>query len=608
MVFYDISPLCGLLIVKGVAIRVWVKKFMKITVFTCLVFICFNIAGCSLQNNFQQLGRDKDHEFDHGSGIHFTSISDKKVMDLAKLCKVWGVVKYYHPKVIAGDINWDYELFRVMPSILEEDADVNSILYQWVSSFDREADIEDIQQSYQIPENSIQLRPSTDWCRDESYLGKDLSKELCSLLDIHIMDRKNAYVSFKDDSPYQFMENENPYPNMKFDDTGYRLLGLFRYWNIIEYYYPYKDIMGENWNQVLLEFIPKFIHGSDYESYLMTIAELTTRIHDSHVMLLDKSRNYISRRFGIYRIPVTYIKIGDQIVVNKVISKCGLEPGDIILKVGNKDIDEILEERRKYISQSREDTGRLVYYDLLRINEKNIDVSVIRDGKMLVVNVKGSQRNVNFSVETKSQEMENREIYYINVGLLKKGDIDKIMKRYWNTKGLIIDLRNYPSTPIVYTLAEYLIPTQKEFMRVSIPNPAVPGEFYYSVPFVSGKPKEASSETSDNDIYKGRLVIIIDERTMSQGETTAMSLRNTPNSVVLGRPSAGANGNYRDFCLPGGIKTRISGLGIFYPNKETIQIVGVQPDVYVEPTIEGIKEGRDEFIEKAIEIIKEGIE
>ncbi|MGI5999372.1 MAG: peptidase S41, partial [Lutispora sp.] len=71
---------------------------MKITVFTCLVFICFNIAGCSLQNNFQQLGRDKDHEFDHGSGIHFTSISDKKVVDLAKLCKVWGIVKYYHPK------------------------------------------------------------------------------------------------------------------------------------------------------------------------------------------------------------------------------------------------------------------------------------------------------------------------------------------------------------------------------------------------------------------------------------------------------------------------------------------------------------------------------
>lgn len=583
------------------------KRYWRLVALYCFIFICLSLVGCSLKDNSQQLGRDKDHEFDHGSGIHFTIISDKKILDLAKLCKVWGVVKYYHPMVIAGDINWDYELFRVMPSILEEDADVNSILYRWVSSFNKGVNIEDMQQHYQIPEDSIQLRPSTDWCRDENYLGKDLSNELSSLLDIRILDRKNAYVSFKDDSPYQFFENENPYPNMKFDDTGYRLLGLFRYWNIIEYYYPYKEIMGEDWNQVLLEFIPEFINGSDYESYLMTIAELTTRIHDSHVMLLDKSRNYISKRFGIYRIPVTFVKIGDQIVVNKVFSSCGLELGDIILKVGNKDINEILEERRKYISQSREDTGRLIYDDLLRLHEKNTDVTVLRDGKILVVNVKGSQKDINYRVETKSQEMENGEIYYINVGFLKKGDIDKIMKRYWNTKGLILDLRNYPSTPIVYELAEYLIPTQKEFMRVSIPNRAVPGEFYYSIPFVSGKPKKENNEISNDDIYKGRLVIIIDERTMSQGETTAMSLRNAPNSVVLGRPSAGANGDYRDFCLPGNLMTRISGLGVFYPNKETIQIVGVQPDVYVEPTIEGIKEGRDEYIEKAIEIIKEGI-
>lgn len=583
------------------------KRYWRLVALYCFIFICLSLVGCSLKDNSQQLGRDKDHEFDHGSGIHFTIISDKKILDLAKLCKVWGVVKYYHPMVIAGDINWDYELFRVMPSILEEDADVNSILYRWVSSFNKGVNIEDMQQHYQIPEDSIQLRPSTDWCRDENYLGKDLSNELSSLLDIRILDRKNAYVSFKDDSPYQFFENENPYPNMKFDDTGYRLLGLFRYWNIIEYYYPYKEIMGEDWNQVLLEFIPEFINGSDYESYLMTIAELTTRIHDSHVMLLDKSRNYISKRFGIYRIPVTFVKIGDQIVVNKVFSSCGLELGDIILKVGNKDINEILEERRKYISQSREDTGRLIYDDLLRLHEKNTDVTVLRDGKILVVNVKGSQKDINYRVETKSQEMENGEIYYINVGFLKKGDIDKIMKRYWNTKGLILDLRNYPSTPIVYELAEYLIPTQKEFMRVSIPNRAVPGEFFYSIPFVSGKPKKENNEISNDDIYKGRLVIIIDERTMSQGETTAMSLRNAPNSVVLGRPSAGANGDYRDFCLPGNLMTRISGLGVFYPNKETIQIVGVQPDVYVEPTIEGIKEGRDEYIEKAIEIIKEGI-
>lgn len=179
------------------------------------------------------------------------------------------------------------------------------------------------------------------------------------------------------------------------------------------------------------------------------------------------------------------------------------------------------------------------------------------------------------------------------------------MEKWWNTKGLIIDLRDYPSTPIVYELAEYLIPTAKEFFTASIPNPEVPGEFYYTEPFVSGKINEADGEITDDEIYKGKVVIIINEHTVSQGETTAMSLRNTPGSIVLGRPSAGTNGDICDFTLLGNIKTSISGLGVFCPDKKPVQIVGVQPDIYVEPTIEGIREGRDEYIEKAIEIIKE---
>lgn len=581
------------------------KIYWKSIVSISLLFICFSIGGCSLTKDIHQIGRDRDREFDKRSGISFSNISEEKTMDLAKLCKVWGVVKYYHPEVIAGNINWDYELFRVMPYILEEDSDVNSILYEWVHSIDIKAPSGDTGQQYQIREDSIQLSPSTDWCKDEKYLGKNLSLELSSLLDTNISDRENAYVSFRDDSPYQFMENENPYPDMKFDDTGYRLLGLFRYWNIIEYYYPYKDVIGEDWDQVLLEFIPKFIHGSDYESYLLTTAELTTRIHDSHASITDKRGNYISRRFGIYKIPVNFIKIDYQIVISKIIYKCGLELGDIVLKVGDKDIDEILENRRKYIAQSREDTGSLLFSDLFRVHEKNTDVTVIRRGKTIVVNAKGSQKYIDVDVGTKSQEMEDGTIYYINAGLLKNGEIEKIMEKWWNTKGLILDLRDYPSVVIGYKLAEYLIPAEKEYIRMSIPNRAVPGEFYYVDPFVSGKPKGSNNEISDDEVYKGKLVILIDEHTMSQGETTAMSLRNTPNSIVLGRPSAGADGDRRHFTLPGNIETTMSGLGVYYPDKKPVQRIGVQPDIYMDPTIEGIREGRDEFIEKAIEIIKE---
>jgi C-terminal processing protease CtpA/Prc len=44
----------------------------------------------------------------------------------------------------------------------------------------------------------------------------------------------------------------------------------------------------------------------------------------------------------------------------------------------------------------------------------------------------------------------------------------------------------------------------------------------------------------------------------------------------------------------------ISGLGVFYPDKKPTQRVGIIPDIVVTPTIEGIRDGRDEVLEAAL--------
>ena len=55
---------------------------------------------------------------------------------------------------------------------------------------------------------------------------------------------------------------------------------------------------------------------------------------------------------------------------------------------------------------------------------------------------------------------------------------------------------------------------------------------------------------------------------------------------------------------PGGLRTAISGIDVYYPNRKETLRVGIVPDIIVKPTIEGIKKGKDELIEKAIELIK----
>ena len=53
--------------------------------------------------------------------------------------------------------------------------------------------------------------------------------------------------------------------------------------------------------------------------------------------------------------------------------------------------------------------------------------------------------------------------------------------------------------------------------------------------------------------------------------------------------------------LPGGIEARITGIGAYNPDGSETQRVGILPDVYIRPTIEGMQSGRDEVFEAALE-------
>ena len=77
-------------------------------------------------------------------------------------------------------------------------------------------------------------------------------------------DNIHYYIEFTPDVGNPQFKNERQYNNIQPDpDTGYRLLSLYRYWNVIQYFSPYKNLLEENWNDVLTEFLPKFIKATD---------------------------------------------------------------------------------------------------------------------------------------------------------------------------------------------------------------------------------------------------------------------------------------------------------------------------------------------------------
>ncbi|MCM1988260.1 S41 family peptidase [Oceanirhabdus seepicola] len=534
--------------------------------------------------------------------IEIKNLTEIQTKNLYKLGKIWGFLKYYHPEIAKGKLKYDNELFEIIPVILDADtnAAADKALSQWINTLGEIKEFET--ETTNTDKDNIKLSPNTQWIKDEKFLSKDLIKQLT---DIEKAKRPttNHYISLAYRIGNPVFKNELEYPDLDYTDSGYLLLSLFRYWNMIEYFFPYKYMMDENWDEILEEYIPKIIKCKDEETYMLTLTEIIGKLQDGHAGPIETSTWGLPDFFGSNAIPLTLDFVQDKVIITEIkenfLKDSKLKVGDIITQIDDKDISIIIEERTKYLKPSSLIHPNFILSKYLSItNKESVEITVEREGTTIVEKV-NCITLAQFSVKSKkdSHKIIGDNIGYIYSGALESGEIHDIMKEFMNTKGLVIDLRCYPSDFIVFSLGNYLISKPTEFVKITSGSLKRPGEFSFTETLtVGGMGKEH---------YKGKVIIIINEKAISQPEYTTMALRVAPNATVIGDNTAGADGNVSHIILPGKVFTTISGIGIYYPDGEETQRIGIVPDIKIKPTIKGIREGRDELLEKAIELINE---
>lgn len=549
-----------------------------------------------------------DKEFDNGSNVTFPKLTKQKIDDLELLGRIWGFLKYHHPAIAKGDYNWDYELFRVLPNYLEakDNRQRDEILLKWISKYGRIEKSKDCQ----IMLDSPFLTPDLSWI-EKSNISVKL-KDLLQKIYLNRYRGNHCFIQMSLAVGNPIFSNENIYADMDFPDTGFRLLTLYRYWNMIYYFFPYKHLTDKDWDEILKEYIPYFVQAKDRLEYELTTTLLIGEACDTHAGLWEGGKKIDSLR-GDKQIPVRLQFIENKWVVTDYymsstlpevtkIERTGLKIGDIITHVDGKLIEFIVDSIKKYYPASNEVAKmRNIASDLLRSNKHSLQIDYVSSNqvkqKEIYLERKNDLYNYIYKKDTvKCYKFINENIGYISLKTIKDEDINKIKENFKNTNGIIIDIRNYPSAFVTFTLGSYFVSNPTPFVKFTKGNVNNPGEFIITQALEIPK----SSET-----YQGKLVVIVNEETQSSAEYHAMAFRVGNNTTIIGSQTAGADGNVSEITLPGGLKTWISGIGIYYPDGTETQRVGIIPDIEVKPTIKGIREGRDEVLEKAIEIINQ---
>ncbi len=537
------------------------------------------------------------HQFEQDSGIRISQLSAAQQQHLAVLAKVWGFVKYYHPESAKGNISMDAELFRLIPQLLTvSDAERDKKLITWINQLGELTPCDKCKES----SGAALVHPAEFW------LGWNLSAELNQqLARIYATELPVPHFWVKPAPRVANpVFNEKPYTDISYQDSGFRLLSLFRLWNIIHYYSPYRDLTEQPWEQVLLDAIPAIVLAKSELDYQLALAKVIYAIHDTHSQFNPADLTLMRQFIGINSAPVDVRFVEQQAVVYKVYQEAlPIRVGDVITHIDNKAITERLEYLRPIAAASNEPTRMRNWARwLLRANTEQLEVKVLRDNKaltlvlpMLPLDAIERQRFYYDYGDTASHRI-TPEIGYIRLDKIAGINISDMMQQLADTKGLIIDIRNYPSDFVVFSLGQYLYPQPYPFVRFTRMHPNNPGQFNWDAPTAVG--------TENPDYYKGKIAILINEQTQSMAEYTTMAFRGAPKAKVFGSTTAGADGNLSRIVLPGGYTTGLSGIGVFYPDKTPTQRVGIVPDVFVTPTVAGIKAGRDEVLEQALQYLQ----
>ncbi|CCH02302.1 peptidase S41 [Fibrella aestuarina BUZ 2] len=532
---------------------------------------------------------------------------------LASLAKLWGFLKYYHPAVAPGKRDWDQQLMALLPAV-QQAADKQALSAVYGQLLD---ELGPVKSCRNCPvSESGQRNLDLAFLSDSLVFTPDLQGRLTYLIANRYQGKPYYVQQPAPQSGFALsFDNEKLYENLHQPGRGTaaepcRLLALFRYWNVIQYFFPYKYAVDGSWNDVLTDLIPVFRQATTEEAYQGALYQLTSRINDSHAFMqnVDKTR-CLRCEWGKLWLPFEATFLDRQLVVTRRFNDSLNVPtvvtaGTVIHAIDGEPIPARVERLRPFIAASNEGALLRDLRWLIGVGTNPEARLTIRhngrDTVVLVPRYPYPKLGRAIAAASTAQQYPVSQwladsVGYVNMGKLTTPQVDSVMQPLQAARALLVDLRNYPKGTL-WLISRYLTDEPVPFVRFTRANLRFPGTFASEkptrLPHLKGK------------AYRGKLIVLVDAETQSQAEFTAMAFRSVPGTLLVGSPTAGADGNIAWVPLPGGYRTAFSGIGVYYPDGRETQRVGIVPDVLVTPTPAGIRAGRDEVLERALQLIQ----
>ena len=572
-----------------------------------LGIFCF--TACFAFPSFAQTGADQGSFYKAGEPL-----SKEKTNDLFLLGKVWGFLKYFHSQIAAGRSDWDNELVTFLPgySKVNSKKERSDSLLAWIN---RRGAVQVKKAGSYDSIKDARLKPDFSWINSQNF-----TPELAGKLKFILANRAQGdqhYIRFErfEGLNIPVFQHENSYYKNAYPDAELRLVSIFRFWNIIEYWYPYKYGLTMPWDETLREHISSVLKSANAEDYTRDIQKLDASIQDGHGYVISKTARELS---GYYYMPFTISCIRNDFFVSSITNDssataAGVLRGDIIDAIDGISMKEIIQQRLPYIPASTLAYAKLeIARDLNKTTKPTVSLSVKRNGKIKVLSVnnfftkKMTDRYkpvLSFQKDSSFCMLQNK-IAYLNMGNLKARDSLSFTRLIAGSDALILDLRQNMiengEGQNAYTVVSSVIREGAFAHTLSTQQPDFAGVFKLM-------DSEYIPKIPPAYHYKKNIVVLINEAVISSGETMAMDFSKAYSSMLMGSNTSGTDGINSFVMLPGNITAGFTGTGLCWADGKNTERFGIAPDINIYPTIAGYALNKDELVEKAVEYLSKKI-
>ena len=362
-------------------------------------------------------------------------------------------------------------------------------------------------------------------------------------------------------------------------------------WNVLDHFWPYWDVVQINWTDELDTALADALDDCSAEDHLSTLERLSVAAPDGHARVSCPGTS----RVGYLPFAVAWIEA--QLVVTAS-DDDRVRRGDVVTAIDGRATAEVLDDAEALVSGSPQwrrvrglgqvgtgapgSTARVH----LRRGATGLDVMVTRVARATAEPY----------AEPPIAALPGG-VWYVDLGRAAMKDIDAVMPKLAAAPGVVLDMRGYPNR--THPVLNHLLtrPDDSKWMSIAHvirPDHATPPAWSpYGWDMAPMLPH-----------IGGRVAVLTGPGAISYAESVMGFVEGDHLGVIVGAATAGTNGNIAEIAEPTGCHTSFTGMRVTRHDGTRSHLIGIEPTVPVEPTVAGVRAGRDEVLEKALELVR----